>query len=269
MWNGSASPSLLLPFGDDYVKCEASNSTVGAAGGDKTLAADYDLFHYMSFSPSLQSLPSPTFFTTRSSESYLGDRSIYSGGARPAFAQLSYAQPTAATAHSVRRTATGEPAAGDGGGSCRGSKRLKIAATATTQGPRHGLKCSAKPRSQPAKATCKRSQKLGDRITALQQLVSPYGKTDTASVLHEAAACIRHLHHQIQLLTAPYPGTGSSSSASRQDAGDQDGATELRRRGLCLAPLSPAVVSLVAEAASSRRHTDVDDQKRSWFCCTQ
>ncbi|KAG2626556.1 hypothetical protein PVAP13_3KG368500 [Panicum virgatum] len=31
-----------------------------------------------------------------------------------------------------------------------------------------------------------RKEKLGDRITALQQLVSPFGKTDTASVLHEA-----------------------------------------------------------------------------------
>jgi hypothetical protein len=76
-------------------------------------------------------------------------------------------------------------------------------------------------------APCKRSQKLGDKITALQQLVSPYGKvntsnswtgnsisslhahlkssmatcsqTDTASVLHEAATCIKNLHEQIQV----------------------------------------------------------------------
>ncbi|KAH0938909.1 hypothetical protein HID58_006370 [Brassica napus] len=31
-----------------------------------------------------------------------------------------------------------------------------------------------------------RKEKLGDRITGLQHLVSPFGKTDTASVLNEA-----------------------------------------------------------------------------------
>jgi hypothetical protein len=30
-------------------------------------------------------------------------------------------------------------------------------------------------------APCKRSQKLGDKITALQQLVSPYGKVNHAT----------------------------------------------------------------------------------------
>uniref|UniRef100_A0A0E0FLU8 BHLH domain-containing protein n=1 Tax=Oryza nivara TaxID=4536 RepID=A0A0E0FLU8_ORYNI len=249
------------------VKCEASNSPSTTVGFDRMIAADYDLFHHMSFSPSLQNLQSPTFFTTRSSESYLGESSIYGGGARPALAQFSYSQPIAATsaAHLVRWTAAGEPMTGDGG--FRSSKRLKTATTATTQPPRHGVKCHAKPRNQTTKATCKkRSQKLGDRITALQQLVSPYGKTDTASVLHEAAACIRQLHQQIQILTAPYPGTSSSSASSQQqvDAGGGGGtATELRRRGLCVAALSPAVVSLAAEGG--RRRTDVEDQKRIWF----
>uniref|UniRef100_A0A0E0KC25 BHLH domain-containing protein n=1 Tax=Oryza punctata TaxID=4537 RepID=A0A0E0KC25_ORYPU len=232
------------------------------------IAADYDLFHHMSFSPSLQNLQSPTFFTTRSSESYLGESSIYGGGARPALAQFSCSQPIAATsaAHLVRWTAAREPMTGDGdnGGGFRSSKRLKTASTATTQAPRHGVKCHAKPRNQTAKATCKRSQKLGDKITALQQLVSPYGKTDTASVLHEAAACIRQLHQQIQILTAPYPGTRSSSASSQQDAGGGRGtATELRRRGLCVAALSPAVVSLAAE--DGRHRTDVEDQMRIWF----
>lgn len=49
-----------------------------------------------------------------------------------------------------------------------------------------------------------------------------------------------------------------------QDAGGGGGtATELRRRGLCVAALSPAVVSLAAEGG--RRRTDVEDQKRIWF----
>ncbi|KAI0498277.1 hypothetical protein KFK09_021518 [Dendrobium nobile] len=42
-----------------------------------------------------------------------------------------------------------------------------------------------------------KNQKLGDKITALQQLVSPFGKTDTASVLQEATVHIKALHEQI------------------------------------------------------------------------
>ncbi|CAN6337164.1 unnamed protein product [Urochloa humidicola] len=49
-----------------------------------------------------------------------------------------------------------------------------------------------------------RKEKLGDRITALQQLVSPFGKTDTASVLHEAVEYIRFLHDQVASLSSPY-----------------------------------------------------------------
>ncbi|XP_076921399.1 uncharacterized protein LOC143582794 isoform X2 [Bidens hawaiensis] len=43
-----------------------------------------------------------------------------------------------------------------------------------------------------------RKEKLGDRISALHQLVSPFGKTDTASVLLEATAHIRFLEGQIE-----------------------------------------------------------------------
>lgn len=72
-----------------------------------------------------------------------------------------------------------------------------------------------------------RKEKLGDRVTALQQLVSPFGKvnplsfynpflflhitftlslihlycpqTDTASVLHEAVEYIKYLHDQVNV----------------------------------------------------------------------
>ncbi|XP_019436442.1 PREDICTED: transcription factor bHLH68-like isoform X2 [Lupinus angustifolius] len=49
-----------------------------------------------------------------------------------------------------------------------------------------------------------RKEKLGDRITALHQLVSPFGKTDTASVLLEAIGYIRFLQGQIEALSSPY-----------------------------------------------------------------
>ncbi|XP_010552489.1 PREDICTED: transcription factor bHLH110 [Tarenaya hassleriana] len=49
-----------------------------------------------------------------------------------------------------------------------------------------------------------RKEKLGERIAALQQLVSPFGKTDTASVLMEAIGYIKFLQNQIETLSVPY-----------------------------------------------------------------
>lgn len=72
----------------------------------------------------------------------------------------------------------------------------------------------------PAQSTVKvRKEKLGDRITALHQLVSPFGKTDTASVLLEAIGYIRFLHGQIEGLSSPYQlggGDGGGGSGSKQ-----------------------------------------------------
>ncbi|KAL6006177.1 hypothetical protein ACLOJK_040223 [Asimina triloba] len=45
-----------------------------------------------------------------------------------------------------------------------------------------------------------RKEKISDRITALHQLVSPFGKTDTASVLLEAIGYIRFLQGQIEVM---------------------------------------------------------------------
>ncbi|XP_039033143.1 transcription factor bHLH153-like isoform X1 [Hibiscus syriacus] len=53
-----------------------------------------------------------------------------------------------------------------------------------------------------------KKDKVGERIVTLQQLVSPYGKTDTASVLLEAMEYIRFLHEQVKVLSAPYLQTG-------------------------------------------------------------
>ncbi|XP_022848281.1 transcription factor bHLH112-like isoform X2 [Olea europaea var. sylvestris] len=84
-----------------------------------------------------------------------------------------------------------------------------------------------------------RKEKLGDRITALQQLVSPFGKTDTASVLQEAIEYIKFLHDQV--LIAPYK-TNVPPVQRQQTAGklkNQEGSElNLKSRGLCLVPIS-------------------------------
>lgn len=129
-----------------------------------------------------------------------------------------------------------------------------------------------KARIQPcsAQSTLKvRKEKLGDRITALHQLVSPFGKTDTASVLLEAIGYIRFLQSQIEALSLPYLGSGAGNirqqqqsvqgerncifpedpgqllnencikrkGASEQDSHDEP-KKDLRSRGLCLVPVS-------------------------------
>ncbi|CAL9083412.1 unnamed protein product [Musa textilis] len=80
-----------------------------------------------------------------------------------------------------------------------------------------------------------RKEKLGDRIAALHQLVSPFGKTDTASVLLEAIGYIRFLHNQIEALSSPYLRSGSKNTTP-SDADDEP--KNLRSRGLCLVPVS-------------------------------
>ncbi|CAN6326261.1 unnamed protein product [Urochloa humidicola] len=121
-----------------------------------------------------------------------------------------------------------------------------------------------------------RKERLGDRITALHQIVSPFGKTDTASVLQETIGYIRFLLSQIEALSYPYMGhgngtsmqngpmgerntglfpeypgqllnhnnnTGAQQPAAQQPDEQQEGVNEeakkdLRSRGLCLVPVS-------------------------------
>ncbi|RLM73217.1 hypothetical protein C2845_PM15G23050 [Panicum miliaceum] len=89
-----------------------------------------------------------------------------------------------------------------------------------------------------------RKEKLGDRITALQQLVSPFGKTDTASVLHETIEYIKFLHAQVGALSAPYLKNGHQvqvpqlKSSSPEKSKDSHGEISLKGRGLCLVPIS-------------------------------
>ncbi|XP_057961644.1 transcription factor bHLH123-like [Malania oleifera] len=89
-----------------------------------------------------------------------------------------------------------------------------------------------------------RKEKLGDRITALQQLVSPFGKTDTASVLHEAIEYIKFLHDQVSVLSTPYMKSGGPIQHQQTCASDklkepaEGPKQDLRSRGLCLVPIS-------------------------------
>ncbi|KAI5670024.1 hypothetical protein M9H77_19877 [Catharanthus roseus] len=83
--------------------------------------------------------------------------------------------------------------------------------------------------------TKEKKEKVGERIAALQQLVSPYGKTDTASVLLEAMQYIRFLHEQVKVLSAPY-----LCSSPTSDTPDLE-PYSLRSKGLCLVPVSCTV----------------------------
>ncbi|GJU87624.1 Myc-type, basic helix-loop-helix domain-containing protein [Tanacetum coccineum] len=88
-----------------------------------------------------------------------------------------------------------------------------------------------------------RKEKLGDRIAAIQQMVAPFGKTDTASVLMEAIGYIKFLHTQVETLSVPYMKStnkiyGISSQGGRMEDGVTQAKRDLQSRGLCLVPLS-------------------------------
>ncbi|ANM60676.1 basic helix-loop-helix (bHLH) DNA-binding superfamily protein [Arabidopsis thaliana] len=102
-----------------------------------------------------------------------------------------------------------------------------------------------------------RKDKVGERISALQQIVSPYGKTDTASVLLDAMHYIEFLHEQVkvcssipsmihsslsefpcsfvQVLSAPYLQTVPDATQEELEQ------YSLRNRGLCLVPMENTV----------------------------
>uniref|UniRef100_A0A0E0I7U5 BHLH domain-containing protein n=1 Tax=Oryza nivara TaxID=4536 RepID=A0A0E0I7U5_ORYNI len=91
--------------------------------------------------------------------------------------------------------------------------------------------------------------KAWDRVTALQQLVSPFGKTDTASVLHETIEYIKFLHDQVGALSAPYlknrqqvPHLKNSTGVDNDGGGGGEATAASKRdltgRGLCLVPIS-------------------------------
>ncbi|XP_020703395.1 transcription factor bHLH112 isoform X2 [Dendrobium catenatum] len=94
-----------------------------------------------------------------------------------------------------------------------------------------------------------RKEKLGDRITALQQLVSPFGKTDTASVLHEANEYIKFLYDQVNVLSTPYLKNGKLKQQRQRSDNSNDEEQDLKSRGLCLVPIASAY-SVASEISS-------------------
>ncbi|KAJ0989052.1 hypothetical protein J5N97_007408 [Dioscorea zingiberensis] len=91
-----------------------------------------------------------------------------------------------------------------------------------------------------------RKEKLGDRIAALQQLVAPFGKTDTASVLMEAIGYIKFLQDQVETLSVPYMRSSGNNKSRPMPGGvpissvedKEENKPDLRSRGLCLVPLA-------------------------------
>ncbi|XP_047081403.1 transcription factor bHLH68-like [Lolium rigidum] len=110
----------------------------------------------------------------------------------------------------------------------------------------------------PAQSIVKvRKEKLGDRITALHQLVSPFGKTDTASVLLEAIGYIRFLHGQIEGLSSPYQLGGGNGSGGGSMSKQQHEATAQQGERNNIFPEEPGQL-LHDKASRKRGHPDQD-----------
>ncbi|XP_011024818.1 PREDICTED: transcription factor bHLH110-like isoform X3 [Populus euphratica] len=116
---------------------------------------------------------------------------------------------------------------------------------------------------QEQKVPVRRSQKLSDKITALQKLVSPYGKTDTASVLQEASLYIKLLQEQIQNLIQMLTSSYSRARPIQQSQEIEGRLVDLRSRGLCFVP-----ISLMQKMTQQQDHVDPSSYPRKNISAT-
>ncbi|KAJ9561017.1 hypothetical protein OSB04_006177 [Centaurea solstitialis] len=119
-----------------------------------------------------------------------------------------------------------QPVVLPGGGGLITTTGASAGAGTSTTAPmtttRRNYKKSRGENTPPASHAKVKKEKLGERIAALQQMVSPYGKTDTASVLHEALGYIKFLQEQVQ---------------EDGEGGGKGKKLDLGSRGLCLVPV--------------------------------
>lgn len=127
----------------------------------------------------------------------------------------------------------------------RNQELVQCTSTVTTTSAVANQKASKNIRAENPTSTAppKRKEKLGERVAALQQLVSPFGKTDTASVLYEAMGYIRFLQEQIQVLCSPYLQQNLSFLLEKEEGknGEKEGRRDMRSKGLCLVPVECTV----------------------------
>ncbi|TVU44943.1 hypothetical protein EJB05_04406 [Eragrostis curvula] len=143
------------------------------------------------------------------------------------------------TATSISAISSTKPQAFKKKGSRATDQRKAAPAAETNKKPRVS---ASLPTDAAFGASTVRRERLGERIIALQQLVSPFGKSDTASVLHEALGYIRFLHDQVQVLSSPYmqrlPASAHAPESSAGTVVEPPRPSDLRSRGLCLVPIA-------------------------------
>lgn len=119
----------------------------------------------------------------------------------------------------------------------------------------------------PAQSTVKvRKEKLGDRITALHQLVSPFGKTDTASVLLEAIGYIRFLHSQIEALSSPYVGGSNGGGGGSKQNQQLHEASAQRESRHSIFPEDPGQLLHDSSAIKKRAGLQPDGEQDEESC---
>ncbi|XP_020408813.1 uncharacterized protein [Zea mays] len=208
---GDQQQELASPAMASFLQQLSSNAAAGGGVGMHAASMDYSgtgggLDRICHESRALEASP----FGMRS----LPDLSSFGGYRRSTTAESTssaqpYLQRSSSLAESSRQQ---EPdivsARSSSSGSGAASERKKRASEERTSTVKKSKQEGSKP--SPPKQQQVPKVKIGEKITALQQIVSPFGKTDTASVLFETIKYIKFLHEQVQLLSEPY--TNSSRS---------------------------------------------------------